>query len=163
MTPSWSSSPVLRRRERATAQRQERRPGEQEGSVGLFTLLAGLLFTAVGLAVIVAAADVGVAAARARTAADAAALAAAGASPLAGGDGDLREAASRLADANGARLTACCDARAAGYAHTAGGSGGGWPLVVVEVEVPLRRSVFVTRAVTVRARAGSDLRPTDVR
>lgn len=147
--------------------RQALHPG-QAGSVGLLTLLAGVIFAAVCLVVIVAAADVGVAAARARTAADAAALAAAGASPLAGGDGDPRAAASSLAAANGARLVTCCDARAAGHAHTAGahahtagGSADGWPLAVVEVEVRLRRSVFVTGSVTVRARAGADLRPPD--
>lgn len=135
----------------------------QAGSIGLLTLLAGVIFAAVCLVVTVAAADVGVAAARARTAADAAALAAAGASPLAGGDGDPRAAASSLAAANGARLVACCGAPPSGHAHTAGGSADGWPLVVVEVEVRLRRSVFVAGSVAVRARAGADLRPADAR
>lgn len=126
------------------------------GGAGLLTVLAGLLFTGACLALIVVAADVGVAAARARTAADAAALAAAGASPLAGGDGDARGAASRLAGVNGARLVSCCAAR------TAGEAGAADPLVVVEVEVPLRRTGLGTGAVAVRARAGAGLRPADV-
>lgn len=124
------------------------------GGVGLLTVLAGLLFTGVCLVMIVVAAEVGVASARARTAADAAALAAAGASPLAGGDGDARGAASRLAAANGARLVSCCAARTAGEA-------GADPLVVVEVEVPLRRIGTGTDALAVRARAGAGLRPAD--
>lgn len=125
------------------------------GGAGLLTVLAGLLFTGVCLALIVVAADVGVAAARARTAADAAALAAAGASPRAGGDGDARGAANRLAALNGARLVSCCAARTPGEAGPAD------PLVVVEVEVPLRRTGLGTGAVAVRARAGAGLRPAD--
>lgn len=124
----------------------------QAGSVGLLTLVAGMLFAAVGLAMVVAVTDVAVAAARARTAADAAALAAVAATSLGGGDGDLRAAAGRLADANGARVLACC---APGPGHATGEA----PVVVVEVGV--RPRLAPLRAVTVPARAGASLRPAD--
>lgn len=128
----------------------------EAGAIGLLTLLAGVLCAGVCLVLIVVATDAGVAAARARTAADAAALAAAGASPLAGGDGDARSAAGRLAAVNGARLVSCCSV------HTDALVPGIPEAVVVEVEVPLARTGFGSGAVAIRARAAATLRPTDV-
>lgn len=123
-----------------------------DGTVGLLTVVGGVLSVAVAVAILAAAADVGVAAARARTAADAAALAAAGASPLAGGDGDARAAAGHLAAANGARLVACCqpavDRR-------------GGPVAQVEVSVAPDLALVRASIGAVRARAAASLRPRD--
>lgn len=130
-----------------------RRPADaagETGGVGLLTVLAGLLTTVVGLLMLVAALDVAGTAARARTAADAAALAAAGASPLAGGDGDARGAAARLAVANGARLVGCCD-------PPPGAGHGGAVVALVEVEV--RPQLGPLGLAGIRARAAAGLRP----
>lgn len=127
------------------------RPGQQ-GSVALLTAFGSCLALLAGLALVVVAVDVGVAAARARAGADAAALAAAAALPLAGGDGDLEDAAARLAAANGARLASCCH----------GGSGprqAPHAAVTVEVAVPARTVLLRGAAVELRARAAAALRP----
>lgn len=129
------------------------RAAPDDGSAGLLTLMGGVVFAAVALLLVVAATDVGVAAARARTAADAAALAGAAALPLAGGDGDLRGAAAALAEANGARLVACCAAPAGRTGAHAG------PIVVVEVGV--RPRLRLLGAMTVPARAAASVRPDD--
>lgn len=121
----------------------------ERGGVALLTVLWGMLLAAVAVVVVAAATDVAMAAARARTAADAAALAGAAALPLAGGDGDVRSAAARLADANGARLVACCGLEA-GDLRAA-------PIVVVEVAA--RPRLAALRAVTMPARAAATLRP----
>ena len=78
----------------------------EEGSAALLVVLGATLLSVLGLAAIVAATDLAGATARASAAADAAALAAAARSPLVGGEGDPRDAAERLSQANGAELTA---------------------------------------------------------
>lgn len=72
------------------------------GSVALLAVLGGGLVLFVALVPLVAAADLLVTRGRAQQAADAAALAAMGAAT------DGRDAAARLADANGADLLTCC-------------------------------------------------------
>ncbi|MGH8910751.1 MAG: hypothetical protein ACRD0K_30710, partial [Egibacteraceae bacterium] len=120
--------------------------GSDHGTVGLLTLMGGLVVSALALAVVLSAAAVGVAGARVRTAADAAALAAMGASPLVGGDGAPEREAARAAAANGASVV--------------GVDTSGWPLrVMVEVQIeppPLLRG----RALApLRARATAAVRP----
>lgn len=132
-----------------TATRPATPARDEQGAVGLQTIVAGLLLTVLATTLVAAATDLGVAAARARTAADAAALAAAGASPLAGGDGHARSAAGVLAEANGARLVDCC--QAVGSPRS----------LAVEVVVAVAPRLPVVRAGTglVRARAAASLRP----